>query len=61
MIATLSEKHALYDGDDEFQDMAFSDIWYSTVVSTVDSTESEGPFIKVRGRDVGDETEDVQS
>lgn len=61
VIATLSEKHALYDGDDEFQDMAFSDIWYSTVVSTVDSTESEGPFIKVRGRDVGDETEDVQS
>lgn len=60
VVATLSEKHALYDGDDDFQNMAFSDIWYSTIVSTDASTESAGPSVKVRGRDVGDETEDLQ-
>ena len=56
VIATLSEKHALSDGDDDFQNMAFSDIWYSAHVSSDASTGAAGPYLEVRGRDVGDGT-----
>ncbi|MCP2046604.1 UNVERIFIED_ORG: hypothetical protein J3D58_000676 [Paenarthrobacter nicotinovorans] len=47
VIATLSEKHALRDEDDD-HNMAFSDIWYSARMSSDAPSEVAGPYIEVR-------------
>lgn len=49
IIGTLSEKHAHHEDDDDFRNMAFSDIWYVARISPGEPIQLTGPLVNVGG------------
>ncbi len=48
VIGTLSERHALPIDDDDYRNMAYSDIWYVAMASSHADITELGPFLRVR-------------
>lgn len=50
VIGTLSERHALPVDDDDYQHMAFSDVWYVALITPGFDNRQVGPLLRVRRR-----------
>lgn len=50
VVGTLSERHALPLTDDDYRSMAYSDIWYVSLVSPTDGHQETGPQLRLRRR-----------